>query len=176
MTIYEELKKDHRAVLALFDRLIASGDDTADVRNGLIEQIRDELVPHSRAEEAVFYNVLREIGEGEAKVGHGYVEHLEAETMLRALQVAGKIDAGWRVTATKLRAALAHHIQEEETEIFAAAQKVLDTKEAEMIGKAFVAMKPAIKEQGLLGTSMDLIVNLMPTRFSSALKQFSPKA
>lgn len=175
MSIYEELKKDHRVVLDLMDRLIASGDADAEQRNALIGQIRDELIPHSRAEEAVFYNVLREIGEGTSLVGHGYVEHMEAETLLRTLQITGKIDAGWTVTAKKLRDALAHHIQEEETEIFDAAKKVLDQTEADQIGKAFVAMKPEIKEQGLMGTSMDLIVNMMPTRFSSALKNLAAK-
>ena len=170
MTIYEELRKDHRAVIELMDRLIASGDESAETRHQLIDQIRDALVPHSRAEEALFYNLLREMDSAKSMVGHEYIEHMEAEALLRALQVADLVGTGWRVTATKLRDALAHHIAEEESEVFAVAQKLLSQEEAEMIGRAFVAMKPDIKDQGFVGTSLDLIANLMPTRFFDAVK------
>jgi hemerythrin-like domain-containing protein len=172
MQIYEELMKDHRKVMDLFNQLISQADATAEVRNGLIDQIRDELIPHSRAEEAVFYNSLREIPEVKGLVMHGYAEHMEAETLLRTLQVTGKVDAGWRTVAEKLRDALAHHIEEEETEIFDAAKQVLAAEEAEMIGKAFVEMKPEIREQGLMGTTVDMVANLMPQRFVNSLRNF----
>lgn len=173
MNIYDELTKDHRAVIGLLDKLIAQADASAETRNGLIEQIRDELVPHSRAEEAVFYNSLREIPEIKSMVMHGYAEHMEAETLLRTLQVTGKVDAGWRTTAQKLRDALEHHIQEEEGEIFTAAKQVLAKEEADLIGQAFVEMKPQIKEQGLMGTTVDMIANMLPQRFAGAFKNFA---
>lgn len=171
MTIYEELKQDHRDVLALCDRLIQSADATMEQRNQLIAQIRDALIPHSRAEEAVFYNSIREANEGKAVVAHAYSEHMMAETLLRALQVEGKVNVGWRQTAQKLRDALAHHIEEEETEIFAEAEKVFSAQEAEQIGSAFVQLKPAIKEQSIVGTSLDLVANLMPGRFVATFKR-----
>ncbi len=173
MQIYDELTKDHRKVMELLNKLLSHADSSAETRNALITEIRDELIPHSRAEEAVFYNSLREIPEVKSMVMHGYTEHMEAETLLRTLQVTGKVDAGWRTTAEKLRDALAHHIEEEETEIFAAAKQVLAKEEAEMIGQAFVEMKPQIKEQGFMGTTIDMIANLLPQRFSGAFKNFA---
>lgn len=170
MVIYEELKKDHRAVLELCDRLIQSADASADQRNSLISQIRDGLIPHSRAEEAVFYNAIRQESDNKSVITHAFSEHVMAEGILRSLQVAGKVDVAWRQTAQKLRDALAHHIQEEETEIFAEAQKIFSTQEAEQIGAAFVQLKPQIEEQGLVGTSLDLIANLLPGRFVSTFK------
>jgi hemerythrin superfamily protein len=171
MVIYEELKKDHREVLALCDRLIQSADASSDQRNELITQIRDALIPHSRAEEAVFYNSIRQESDSKTIIGHAYTEHMMAEGLLRSLQVAGKVDVGWRQTVQKLRDALAHHIQEEETEIFAEAQRVFSAQEAEQIGAAFVQLKPEIQEQGLMGTSLDLIANMMPGRFVSTFKR-----
>jgi len=171
MVIYEELKKDHREVLALCDRLIQSADASGEQRNSLISQIRDALIPHSRAEEAVFYNAIRQEAQDKTKIGHGYTEHVMAEGLLRSLQIQGKVDVAWRQTAQKLRDALAHHIQEEETEIFAEAQKIFSTEEAEQIGSAFVQLKPQIEEQGFMGTSLDLIANLLPGRFAATFKK-----
>lgn len=171
MTIYEELKKDHRDVLGLMDRLIQSADSSADQRNYLIKEIRNALIPHSRAEEAVFYNAIRQEAESKSMIQHAYADHMMAEGLLRSLQVTGMVDVGWRQTATKLRDALTHHIQEEETEVFAEARKVLTNQEADQIGAAFVHLKPSIEEQGLVGTSLDLIANLMPGRFVETFRR-----
>lgn len=62
--------------------------------------------------------------------------------------------------------ALEHHIQEEEGKIFVLARSILTDHEAEQIGRAFVALKPKIREEGIMKTTFDLIVNLMPPRFS----------
>lgn len=172
MTIYEELKKDHREVLDLMDRLIQSADATADQRNSLIEQVRDALIPHSRAEEAVFYNSIRQAGDAKANVMHAYGEHMMAEGLLRTLQVTGLVDAGWRQTAEKLRDALTHHIAEEEGEMFTQARRVLSMDEAEKIGDAFVAMKPEIQQQTIVGTTFDMIANMMPVRFTKSFREF----
>jgi hemerythrin-like domain-containing protein len=161
MTIYEALKKDHREVLEMFDTLIAGED--ADTH--LIEEIRDALIPHSRAEEAVFYNSIRAVDADSGKVMHSYAEHIAAEALLRTLQVEGKLNTGWKTTAKKLKDALSHHIAEEESYVFALAQKIFTDEEAVKIGEAFQKMKPKVKEEGFMKTSLDLVANLLPTRF-----------
>jgi hemerythrin-like domain-containing protein len=174
MQIYETLKKDHDEVREMLTQLIGLGAEApAEVRNGLIAEIRDALVPHSRAEEAVFYNSLRAVEKAAGLVMHGYQEHLEAEGLLRALQVTGKIDAGWLATAEKLKAALEHHIAEEEGKIFTAARQVFTTEEAEMMGEAFEKLKPEIKGEGMMATTMELVANVMPPRFSKAFSKFN---
>lgn len=169
MNIYEALKTDHKKVKGLLEELVqleASGEKR---RSGLISEIRDELIPHARAEEAVFYNLIRAIDSAKGVIAHGYQEHIEAETLLRTLQVADSIDAGWKATAKKLQEALNHHIQEEETEIFAAARKLFTEDEAEMMGEAFEEMKPKIKDQNLMETTRDLVINMLPPRMSDAM-------
>lgn len=169
MTIFEALRNDHLKVTRLVNELIMleEGDE---IRKDLIEQIRDELIPHARAEESVFYNPLRSIEQAKDLVRHGYKEHMEAESLLRLLQVKDKVDMDWKSTAQKLRQALAHHIQEEEGEIFTVAKKYITNEEAVMMAEAFEKLKPEVREEGFMGTSMELVANLMPPRFSAAIR------
>jgi hemerythrin-like domain-containing protein len=167
MDIYEALRKDHDKVKGLLNRLVSLTQDNIDERHSIIEQIRGDLIPHARAEEAVLYNALRSLDAGKKIVMHGYREHIEAESLLRILQVLDKVDMEWKTTANKLKEALEHHIREEETEIFSVAHQVFSEEEAHMLGEAFEAMKPEIKEEGMMKSTLELMKNLMPPRFHS---------
>jgi hemerythrin superfamily protein len=173
MLIYEALKNDHEKVKTLLNDLVALEASNEDRRHSLIENIRDELIPHSRAEESVFYNSLRAIDSAKDIVMHGFEEHMEAETLLRSLQVADKIDLEWKATAQKLKKALEHHIQEEEGKIFNVAQQLFTKEEAEMMAEAFEQLKPEVKEEGFLRTTLDMVANLMPPRFAASLRTFT---
>ncbi len=168
MKIYDALKKDHVKVLSLLDELI-SLDDKDNHREALVQEIRDELIPHSRAEEKLFYNSIRALDADSGKVMHSFNEHVAAETLLRSLQVGDKVNVGWKKTAQALRDALSHHIREEETELFALAQKVFSDQEAEQIGLAFEKLKPEIKEEGFMKTTLDMVANLMPPRLNKTI-------
>lgn len=169
-TIYDVLHKDHETVKGLLSRLVALKEDSPQ-RKEILDQIRDELVPHARAEEAVFYNSLRSVPVINDEAWHGYREHMEAETILRSLQVAEKVDTGFQTLAKKLKDAVEHHIQEEEQELFKLAQTVVTPEEAEQMAKAFTSLKPEMKEKGFLGTTIEMISNMMPPRFSNSFKE-----
>ncbi len=171
MTIYELLKKDHKKVEALLDKLVRWSAADNDGWKEVVDQIRDELIPHARAEEAVFYNALREADAATGEVLHGYGEHAMAETELRTLQAMKAIDVNWTALAKKLREDILHHVEEEEGKIFKAAQKVLSDEEATMIGKAFTELKPSIKKQGLVGTTLDMVANMLPPRLTAGIKK-----
>ena len=166
MLIYDALKKDHEKVRNLLDQLISLNSDDTQLRHQLVDQIRDELIPHARAEEAVFYNSLRAIDSAKDIVMDGFQEHLEAETKLRMLQVRDKIDAQWKTTARGLKQALEHHIAEEEGKIFNVAMSLFTTEEAQMMGEAFENLKPGIKSEGIMTNTLELVVNMMPPRFA----------
>ncbi len=173
MQIYEALKNDHKKVKQLLAELVELSEDAGNRRSKLISQIRDELIPHSRAEEAVFYNSLRAIDSAKDVVMHGYQEHIEAETALRMLQVRDKIDTEWRTTANKLRESVLHHIEEEESTIFTVAQQLFTKQEAEMMAVAFEKLKPEIKEEGFVKTTFDMVVNMMPPRIAASLRTYN---
>lgn len=162
MKIYDELKKDHDNVQRLLKKLHEA--ETAESRRSLITEIRDALVPHSRAEEAVLYNVIRDLDESQGLIVHSYEEHVMAETLLRGLQVTESVALHWQGGVKKLSEALAHHISNEEDKVFAAAKQVISSEEAEMLGRAFVELKPRLGAN-LIASQFELISNLMPQRF-----------
>jgi hemerythrin superfamily protein len=168
MQIYDALKKDHEEVKLLLSELIGLPENDENQHGPLIDRIRDALIPHSRAEEAIFYNSLRAVDMSKKIAMHGYVEHMQAESLLRTLQVKGKIDADWKATAKELKTALEHHIAEEESEMFVAGRTLFTNEEAVAMGEAFEKMKPEIREEGIMGTTIDMIKNLMPPRLTDS--------
>lgn len=161
MTIYEKLKNDHDHLKVALQKL-ANAED-AESRQRLIEQVRELLVPHSRAEEAVLYNTLRDMDEGKDVVSHGYQEHVMAETLLRGLQITEAVHLNWQAGVEKLKHDIGHHIAEEENKIFAVARRVLSEHEANAMGKAFDAIKPQMGTN-VVSSNFELVVNLMPER------------
>jgi hemerythrin superfamily protein len=51
MTILEVIKNDHDRMRALLGRLLNNVDSDREKRTDLIRRIRDEVIPHARAEE-----------------------------------------------------------------------------------------------------------------------------
>ncbi len=169
MEIYEALKKDHEEVGALLDELVSLRDDD-DYRFVIIEEIRNHLIPHARAEESVFYNTLRAVNADKKVVFHGFQEHLEAETLLRTLQVMDKLNLEWKPIAKKLREAILHHVKEEENEIFAEARAAFTAEEAEAMGEAFEQLKPKIEQEGFVKNTVDMVINMMPPRLADKIR------
>lgn len=166
MSIYQNLKNDHDDVMALLNELL-SLEEKDDYRFILIETIASEIVPHSRAEEAIFYNTIRAMDANNGLVMHSYKEHMEAEGLLRLLQIKDKVNFNWKETAQKLKDELEHHIQEEETKLFSLAQKILSDEEADQIGHGFVELKEEYKNKGAVLNTAEMLINLLPPRLSN---------
>lgn len=169
MEIYEALKKDHEQIKVLLNDLVTLNDDD-EYRYVLIEKIRNALIPHSRAEESVFYNALRAVNADKKVVYHGFQEHLEAETLLRTLQVMDKMKMGWRPIAEKFREVVLHHIKDEESEIFNEARQAFSPDEATVMCEAFEQLKPKVEKEGFVKNTMDMVVNLMPPRLADKIR------
>jgi hemerythrin-like domain-containing protein len=170
MQIYDILVKDHdevRQLLAELTGMTGKGDP-----HELVSKIRDALIPHARAEEAVFYNSLRGYDKAKDKLMHSFKEHFEAETLLRTIQMKENIAGDWKKTAKELKTALEHHIEEEQGQIFPLAREYFSDEEAESIGRAFEKMKTEIVDEGLMKTSLELVANLMPRRFTDRFRDF----
>ncbi len=179
MHIFAALIQDHEKVKELLTELVSLDETDHESRDDLVQDIRDELIPHSRAEESIFYNSLRalETEQGlaadKSKVMHSFQEHMEAEGLLRMLQVEDKINLSWKATAKKLKDAVEHHIRQEESEIFAIARKVLTQEEAKTLGELFEKVKPQIQDENFLKTSLEMVANMMPPRFTTAIKKLA---
>lgn len=175
MDIYQALTKDHNELKPLLDRLVAMSQVNSDTKTTL-QAINDALIPHSRAEESVFYNALRETEEGKGILTHSYREHMAAEVMLRTLQGLEIFNTEWEMLARKLRESLLHHIEEEEGEIFARAREVFMEDEAEQMGAAFLRAKEISAEQGDVKNMLDMVVNMMPPRITKMMKSHETHA
>lgn len=166
--IYQCLVNDHDELKGFLEELV-SLDEKDDYREVVIENISKLLTSHSRAEESVFYNSIRAVSDSE-EVMHGYKEHMEAEGLLRKMQLKEVTGTDWTKTAKDLQDAILHHISDEESEIFDEARKIFTDEEAEQMGEAFLELQEKVMEQGVLKNSFDMIVNLMPPRFVDKLR------
>jgi hemerythrin superfamily protein len=173
MNIYDVLSRDHREFERLLDRLLAASKAGDDSWKTTLDQLRQGVVAHSHAEEAVLYNALREADQAKGLVMHSYAEHAKADTEMRALGAAKVIDRTWTSMVEKLRDDLRHHIQEEETKVFAAARQIFTEQEAEQIGVAFERLKALKIEQGdsMVKSHIDLIANLLPPRLTGSFRK-----
>ncbi len=115
----EEIKAEHKAVLALFDRLEATRSAQTTKRSMLLMQIKHALSKHAFEEENVVYPALRDAGEREMadQLNH---EHGEVKQYLYDLGNMPRDDSRWLPKASELRRSLAKHMAEEETRIFPA--------------------------------------------------------
>jgi len=173
MNIYDALSNEHRQFEALLDRLVAGSKAGDDSWKTALDQLRRGVIAHAHAEEAVFYNALREFDESKELVLHSYGEHGAAEGEIRMLGAAKAIDANWTSLAEKLSKDLRHHIREEESRVFAAARKVFSDEEAEQIGAAFERMKQHTAKDGdsMIASTMDLVANLLPPRLTESFRR-----
>jgi hemerythrin superfamily protein len=139
------LENDHRKVEGLFERYRA----TSDGRREIVEGIARELSIHMAAEEKEFYPVIRTaISDGESLVRDAVKEHQEAKGLLAEL---AKLDLGtfdMDAKVATLRMAIAHHVKDEEEEIFPKMAKALGTKRLDELGSRIErAKKSAPKRQ-----------------------------
>lgn len=177
MLIYEALEKDHLKVTSLIDELLEVGEKKEARRvKLLLDEIRDELIPHSRAEEAVFYNVLASIEHNSAEplvLHRGYQEHIETENVLRTLIAKTEIDSEWKMLARRFQKLVEEHVQEEEDEIFATARTLISDLDAEMMAKTFEELKPQVQKDGWVKDTLDLVVQLVPPKYAATLRNIA---
>jgi len=131
----ETLAAEHRAVLALFDRLEATGNEQTWIRAHSLTRIRNALGKHSLEEENVIYPALREANEAhdaDALNGeHGYIK-----TYLYELDTMPKAGAAWLERARAFRAMLEEHMRMEEDEVFPRLRAALTDEQNAKLGAA----------------------------------------
>lgn len=173
MDIYHALSKDHRHFEALLKSLVISSKADGEKWKTVLDELRRDVTAHAHAEEAVFYNALRETEASKSLVLHSYAEHMTAEGELRALTAAKALDANWTTMMEKFSKDLRHHIKTEETEIYDAARQVLSAAEARQLGVAFERMKLETMKDGdsMVASAVDLIVNLLPPRLTERFRK-----
>jgi hemerythrin superfamily protein len=138
---YEALAAEHRAALAIFDKLEQTEDNATYKRALLFTQLKHALSKHAFQEENAIYPALRDSGFAEEADAlnreHGYVkQHLYELTRME------KDDPRWLPELAKFRALIASHIRAEEDKLFPRIRELLGTQENR-------ALSVAMNKEGL---------------------------
>lgn len=148
MNAIELLKEDHRKVLKMLDEMTETTERAVKTRTELLSKIEAELKMHTTIEEEDFYPAYRNAGgKPGLKMYHEAVEeHRAVEALVLPDLLAtdpGTVEFSGR--AKVLKEMLEHHIEEEESEMFPEAQKLLSKEELTLLGEQMAAKKQTLK-------------------------------
>ena len=118
------LTEDHREVEELFKEYDKLGEDDNDRKKQIADQICTALTLHATIEEEIFYPAVREAsGDIEELVDEAIVEHASAKDLIAQLQEMDPEDELYDAKVKVLSEQIAHHVEEEEKEMFPKAKK-----------------------------------------------------
>jgi hemerythrin-like domain-containing protein len=125
------LKADHQRVKDLFAQYEAA--DNGETKRTLAEQVFTELEMHAQLEETVFYpTVNEETDEGPELVKESLSAHETVKTLIQALRSMAHDTDEFDATFQELIRNVAHHVEEEEAEMFPLAEEELAEDLTEM--------------------------------------------
>jgi iron-sulfur cluster repair protein YtfE (RIC family) len=147
MKATELLHRDHEEVRQLFRALERSSG--SERRRELVEQLRQALDTHARIEEEIFYPDLAQNAGVAEQVMAAREEHLAMKAVLEDVWLLDPASPELLPRLQVLKESVEHHVEEEETELFPAAQRLSESHQ-EGIGAA-LAERKATMQQGVTG-------------------------
>ncbi|MRR54072.1 MAG: hemerythrin domain-containing protein [Deltaproteobacteria bacterium] len=141
---FQTLKKDHVEQKGILGQLTETKE--AKKREELFKKLREELVPHIKAEESTFYPLLLAKKEAREDALEGLEEHHVSDVVLKELEKMPKGEDQWGAKMSVFKELVEHHIKDEESKVFKSAEKALDQDEFQNIKKNFDEEKQKIKK------------------------------
>ncbi|GHA87928.1 hemerythrin domain-containing protein [Cognatilysobacter bugurensis] len=152
MDAIQLLKSDHEKVRDLLTQLSESTSRAEKTRTQLLEKIQTEIEVHAKIEEEIFYPAFRDAGKKqeqemffEALEEHRAVSDLVLPDLLKTEVTSDQFSGRAKV----LKELVEHHIEEEETELFPQARKVLDKAQLQELGERMQERKLELLEGGM---------------------------
>jgi hemerythrin superfamily protein len=134
------IENDHRELEEVFSSIEAADGDV----KPLIEQVRDLLIPHSKAEEQVVYPAIKQIAPDEAEdVDDGLEEHHHVEEMLKKVLAEDSDAPGADGIVAAIIGEVRHHVDEEEQLILPKFADRATPQQLDELGAKFEAAKQA---------------------------------
>ena len=143
VTAIELLTEQHRTVEKLFGQYDKAKG--ADDKQELFEQIADMLAIHARIEEQYFYPAVT-ARKTEDMVMEAFVEHTSIKRLLADLLESDPDDGTFDVQMKVLKEQVEHHVEEEESELFPAARKVLDKETLVALAQEMTALQSELEQ------------------------------
>lgn len=141
---FQTLKKDHVEQKGILGQLTETKE--AKKREELFKKLREELIPHIKAEESTFYPLLLAKKEAREDAMEGLEEHHVSDVVLKELEKMPKGEDQWGAKMSVFKELVEHHIKDEESKVFKSAEKALDQDEFQNIKKNFDEEKQKIKK------------------------------
>ncbi|WP_201190169.1 hemerythrin domain-containing protein [Pseudomonas fluorescens] len=144
MNAIDLLKADHEKVKAILTQLSESTDRALKKRSDLLGKLEMEISIHTRLEEEILYPAFKEAGGKEQDVMYfeAKEEHRTVDSLV--LPDLKQTDPGTPEFAGRVKVVkelLEHHIEEEETEMFPQAKKLLGKAKLDELGQQMEKMK-----------------------------------
>ena len=143
--LFELLQTDHDKVKSILDDLSETSEGAKKSRESLFGKLKDELLPHMRAEEQAFYPALQEHEEAKEIALEALEEHHVAETVLNELSSMSMSDESWGAKLKVFQELIEHHIEEEESEVFDAAEEAFDEAQLQTMFEQVKSIKREVK-------------------------------
>lgn len=143
---FQMLKKEHEEFKGLLGQLKATKEGDTKKRDELFQKLKEELVPHMKAEEIAFYPPLLAKKEAREDALEGVEEHHVSDLVFKELEKSPKGDDQWGAKISVFKELVEHHIKDEESKVFKSAEKALNQDEFKVIMKKFDQEKQKIKK------------------------------
>ena len=130
------LKLDHQTVRQLLKKLESA--EEGDERLELFSEVENELKVHTQIEEEIFYPSFHQSAKGEEEE-HLYYEAVEehhvVDMVLPQIRDTDENSDEFAAKAKVLKDLVEHHAEEEETQMFPKARKLMDASELKALGQ-----------------------------------------
>lgn len=150
MNAIDLLKADHERVKAILTQLSDSTERAVKKRVELINKLEMEITIHTRLEEEVLYPAYKKAGGKEEEVMYyeAKEEHRTVDSLvLPDLKVTDPSTPEFAGRVKVVKELLEHHIEEEETEMFPQAKKLLGKAALEELGQQMETLKAQYKKE-----------------------------
>src|ERR1700730_10832752 len=144
------LKQQHDEVRRLFKEYDGSGEGAHAARKRIIDLAGRDLEAHAELEERIFYPACRSLKDEKARkmVGESLEEHLIVKRLIKELQNLSATDEKFESKAVVLKESVEHHADEEESDLFPAAEKELDEGRLRELGRQMTLLKERLSARG----------------------------
>ncbi|EJN21337.1 regulator of cell morphogenesis and NO signaling [Pseudomonas sp. GM78] len=150
MNAIDLLKADHERVKGILSQLSESTERGLKKRAELLAKLEMEISIHTRLEEDVLYPAYKEAGGKEQDVMYyeAKEEHRTVDSLvLPDLKVTDPSTPEFAGRVKVVKELLEHHIEEEETEMFPQAKKLLGKAVLDELGEKMETLKARLKKE-----------------------------
>lgn len=144
MTLLDHLKEDHDTVRNLIEDLKRSFDNNQQ-KIKLFNDLAEEVIIHTKAEETAFYDPLMEKEQARLEILESTEEHALVSQLIEQLQVLALTPEEWNAKCKTLCKLLLNHLNHEEKDAFTLAEKVFTKDKLEELSKVFENKKAALR-------------------------------